>query len=71
MLEDIMVPAVPNNPTLALQPGNIDGAVPDFTSVNPGYACSVASRAHDFFSTGTGTPAIFTLKEPRLVRVQK
>ena len=24
-----------------------------------------------FFPTGTGTPAIFTLNEPRLVRVQK
>jgi hypothetical protein len=26
---------------------------------------------HDFFTAGTGTPGIFTLKEPRLVRVQK
>jgi hypothetical protein len=24
-----------------------------------------------FFATGTGTPAIFTLNEPRLMRVQK
>jgi hypothetical protein len=28
-------------------------------------------RDHDFFWTGTGTPATFTLKEPRLARVQK
>src|SRR5262249_14531210 len=27
--------------------------------------------AHAFLATGTGTPAIFTLKEPRLSRVQK
>jgi hypothetical protein len=27
------------------------------------------SRLHDLFTAGTGTPAIFTLKEPRLVRV--
>src|SRR5215467_2641948 len=27
--------------------------------------------SHDFFSIGTGTPAIRTLNEPRLVRVQK
>jgi hypothetical protein len=26
---------------------------------------------HDFLSAGTGTPAILTLNEPRLVRVQK
>ena len=32
---------------------------------------SVGATDHDLFSAGTGTPAIFTLKEPRLVRVQK
>jgi hypothetical protein len=26
---------------------------------------------HDFFTAGTGTPGIFTLKEPRPVRVHK
>jgi hypothetical protein len=30
-----------------------------------------AAIDHDLRSAGTGTPAIFTLKEPRLVRVQK
>ena len=28
-------------------------------------------RNHDFLAAGTGTPAILTLNEPRLVRVQK
>src|SRR4051812_14426803 len=32
---------------------------------------SVRMLLHDFLVTGTGTPATFTLKEPRLVRVQK
>src|SRR6266849_7733397 len=32
---------------------------------------SRSATDHDLFSAGTGTPAIFTLKEPRLVRVQK
>jgi hypothetical protein len=31
----------------------------------------VAARLHDLLTAGTGTPAIFTVKEPRLVRVQK
>src|SRR5229473_6263444 len=30
-----------------------------------------AARDHDLRSVGTGTPAIFSFKEPRLVRVQK
>src|SRR5215471_16831805 len=34
-------------------------------------ASARAAIDHDFFSAGTGTPAIFTLNEPRLVRVQK
>jgi hypothetical protein len=30
-----------------------------------------AGLHHDFFATGTGTPAILILNEPRLARVQK
>jgi hypothetical protein len=42
------------------------------TGLKPAHQCSSPHHTgHDFFSTGTGTPATFTLKEPRLVRVQK
>jgi len=34
-------------------------------------AAAAAAPRYDFFATGTGTPAIFTLNEPRLARVQK
>jgi len=39
-----------------------------------GIRCSAAAakpQVYAFFATGTGTPAIFTLNEPRLARVQK
>jgi hypothetical protein len=37
----------------------------------PAAAVNPQGLVHAFFATGTGTPAIFTLNEPRLARVQK
>jgi hypothetical protein len=34
-------------------------------------AAAAEAPRYAFFATGTGTPAIFTLNEPRLARVQK
>ena len=49
-------------------------AVRMLTAIGPteaGRAERTQSQTHDFLTTGTGTPAIFTLNMPRLVRVQK
>src|SRR5438034_3040456 len=35
------------------------------------FYCAASSCSHAFLTTGTGTPAILTLNEPRLVRVVK
>jgi hypothetical protein len=44
---------------------------PSKTGVNALMAHPTTSCGYAFFATGTGTPAIFTLNMPRLVRVQK
>ena len=48
-----------------LHRAGIEAVHPDRTFAHP------TNRGYDFFVTGTGTPAIFTLNMPRLVRVQK
>jgi hypothetical protein len=52
------------------EPGHDDAVSHPFNIAHPDFANQGTNR-YDFFATGTGTPAIFTLNMPRLVRVQK